>query len=64
MPKIELTNEEAELFKKFRKYQDEVEFLIERGVFDIKGEGSVSLHYDPQGKLRSVKVNRAYFYRG
>ena len=32
---IQLTKEDAELFKKFREHQDEFKKLLENGVFDF-----------------------------
>ena len=44
--KIILTNSEVELFKNFRRYQENWE-----KVFHIRG-GSVKIHFDECGKLR------------
>ena len=53
MIKIELTNSEAELFKKFAQYQNDWE-----KVFHIRG-GSATLHFDDVGKIRQIE----YKYR-
>ncbi len=53
MINIELTNEEAELFKKFREYQDYWDL-----VFKIKN-GSAELHF-VDGKIKAVKCNNVY----
>lgn len=47
--KIELTEEEANLFKWFRKYQH-----IWEEVFKIKA-GNTTLHFDEHGELREVE---------
>lgn len=47
--KIELTYSEAELFKKFRQYQN-----VWINVFKVKG-GSVMLHFDEKGDIRKVE---------
>lgn len=49
--KIELNNEEAELFKKFRQYQD-----VWEGIFQIKS-GKAILHFDELGILRKIEYN-------
>jgi hypothetical protein len=49
MINISLSEQDAELFKRFRKYQD----IWER-VFKIKG-GSVTFHFDDSGILRETE---------
>lgn len=53
--KIELSEKELELFKKFREKQDEFEILEKSGVFDVKG-GSAHIHMDSQGTIREVII--------
>lgn len=58
MPTIELTKEEAELFKRFRKYQDEFGMLSKRGVFSMKGAGEITLSYNKHGQIGGISVKR------
>lgn len=46
---IELSEEEVELFKRFRQYQN-----IWEKIFEIKG-GSATLHFDDTGTLRETE---------
>ncbi len=57
MIKIELTNEDASLFKLFREYQDRFKVLLDNKVFEIKN-GKAVLNFDSEGKLRQVNINR------
>ncbi len=41
--KLELTLEDAELFKKFRQYQDQFKILLDNGVFEALN-GSKVIH--------------------
>lgn len=41
--KIDLKPKDAELFKTFRKYQDDISLLINTGVFDLE-EGQIILN--------------------
>ena len=52
MISVELTNKEAELFKKFREYQS-----LWESAFKIKS-GSVTLNFDKRGKIRSTDEYR------
>lgn len=56
MTKIELTPEEVELFKLFRKHQDEFIVLVNHNVFEIKN-GSAELHFDSNGNLASINAH-------
>ena len=51
---IELTNEDAELFKRFREYQDIFQIILEAGVFDTK-LGVVSLSFNRERVLTQIK---------
>lgn len=53
---IELTDEEAKLFKLFREHQDEFVILVEHNIFEIKN-GSAELHFDSNGNLSSVNAH-------
>lgn len=52
---VDLTKEEAELFKTFRQYQD-----IWQEVFKTKG-GKVVLHFDSDGKIRQADSDSIFF---
>ena len=54
MIKIELTNEDADLFKQFREHQDVFQTMFEAGVFDTK-LGVVSLSFNNEKVLTQVK---------
>ena len=50
MISIELTDQEAELFKLFRQYQGIFESFIRAGFLDFKC-GSITFHYNPEGQI-------------
>ena len=56
MVTIELTHEEAEAFKLFRKHQDEFVLLVHNNIFEIKN-GSAELHFDSNGNLASINAH-------
>lgn len=58
--KIELDEEEAKLFCKFRQYQNDFQILVSSGFFDFKNGVAMS-HRDHNGKLRGVEINRKVF---
>lgn len=49
---IEITEQEAKLFVM-------MQLLQSLGVFDIKS-GSVTIHFDKDGKIGSVDINKTY----
>lgn len=49
--KVEMNQAEAELFKRFREYQD-----VWAKVFQIKG-GKATLHFDAFGTMRKVEYS-------
>lgn len=59
---LELTQFDAELFKKFREYQEKFEILLKSGALDVKG-GSVTIHYGEEGSIRKLEGNKILFYR-
>ena len=63
MINIQLSNKEAELFKKFRQHQDDIEVLIEYGVFDFKG-GQAIIHRDKDGQVRRIEIKKITYYLG
>ena len=54
-----MTVEDADLFVRFRKFQGAIEMLDKHGMVDMKN-GSVTLHYDQFGAIRSVDILRRY----
>jgi len=52
---IYLIPRDAELFKKFREYQDIFERLLKDGVFDIK-MGNATIHFDEQGNIGDIDI--------
>ena len=53
--KIELNNQDAELFKWFRQYQN----VLERAIKECR-PGSITLHFDNDGNFRKEEL---HFYR-
>lgn len=53
--KIELTNEEAELFKKFLERRHEFEYLIKSKIFEYGVPGSVLLHLNASGNIGDIE---------
>jgi hypothetical protein len=54
MINVELTTEEAELFKQFREYQDMFQLFLTHGLFNYQ-DGSIRLHYDHNSLVRKVE---------
>lgn len=52
---IELPEKEAELFKKFREHQDNFEYLLKEGVFDLINSEAI-LDFDSSGFLGHIKM--------
>lgn len=59
---VELTPDEAELFKKFMEHHDLFLLLLKRGVFDQKN-ASVVLNFDHQGILQNIQRQDFLFSR-
>lgn len=51
---VELTEEQALLFRIFMEHYSTIEFMTKSGVWDIKG-GNAILNFDSTGHLKSVK---------
>ena len=58
---IDLTDEDAKLFLKFRELQDIFEVLDECGAFDVRN-GSTTMHFNADGALCDVEC-RMKLYR-
>lgn len=54
-----MTVEDADLFVRFRKFQHAIEMMDKHGMIDMKN-GSVTLHYDQFGVIRTLEVIRRY----
>lgn len=57
---ITLTEEEAELFKTFREFQNDFSILLNNSVFSFKN-GSIVIHRDDQGRIRKIEMHKIYF---
>lgn len=57
---VTMSKEDAELFVKFRQFQNAFATLERHGAVDIKN-GSVSMHFDKFGILKNVQVIRNYY---
>ena len=53
---IELTDDEANLFILFRKYQDQFAYLISEGFFETKG-GHVIVHFNANSTIMYGEVS-------
>ncbi len=50
---IEVTAEDATLFRLFMKHYNIFKFMADEGVFDVK-RGNVTLNFDKHGELLSI----------
>ena len=62
MIKIELSESETELFKLFRKYQSDFEFLLKGGFFEFRG-GQAIVNRDSGGVLKNIQIKTTTFVR-
>lgn len=62
MIKIELTNEEAELFKSFRQYQDDFESIIESKALEVRN-GKAVLNFSSEG-LMNIEITFLAYLKG
>ena len=60
--KIELSEYEIELFKKFREYQDDLEILEENNFFKFRN-GSLTIHKNNDGRIMKIETNSISFKR-
>lgn len=51
---VELTPEQALLFRTFMEHYDTIEFMTKSGVWDVRN-GSVQLHFDRGGACRTIE---------
>jgi len=69
MIKIELTDKEAEEFKRFRekqkfikkalKYYKEIQLLFNCQAFELE-RGNIILHKNDKGELAKIEINKIY----
>ena len=55
MIKIELSEEDAELFKIFRKYQDQIQRLKDDGILELR-QGKAVIHKGMDGEVKMTEV--------
>lgn len=60
--KVELTEYEIELFKKFREYQTDIEILNDNDFFKFKN-GSMVIHKNNDGNIMKIEKNFISFRR-
>ena len=53
---IELSEEDAILFRKFREHQDVFQTFVRLGVFNIR-TGNTTIHFDNEGKVSLIDVH-------
>jgi hypothetical protein len=63
MIKIELTEDDALLFRAFKEHQENFSILLARGVFDVRS-GKALLNLDEQGVVSDIKLEITSFKRG
>jgi hypothetical protein len=61
MTTIEVTDEDAELFLKFRKYQGIFERMVEYGIFD-RDIIQATLYFNKFGELRTIDKTIRHSY--
>jgi hypothetical protein len=59
---VQLTNEDAKLFKLFRKHQDVFTDMVNAGLFNVKN-GSATLDFSPQGHMMDIRTSVVTFRR-
>jgi len=59
---VELTKEDAEVFKNFRKHQSDFEIMLGAGTFDFSN-GSCIIYRCPKGILKSIEIKTKAFVR-
>ena len=62
MTNIELTDEEARLFIKFRKYQTDFNILIEAGFFDFEN-GCAIVNRGVNRVITNIKIEKSVYKR-
>lgn len=60
---VELTEEDAVLFREFRRVQDTLHVLIKAGVFDVHG-GQAHINFNDDGVITKVQILTNTWKRG
>lgn len=60
--KVELTEYEIELFKKFKEWQTDIEILNDNDFFNFKN-GSMVIHKNNDGNIMKIEKNFISFRR-
>jgi len=60
--KIELSQQDAEIFKTFCKFRDDFENMLNAGVFEFKN-GSATLYRDSNGILKDIEIKVKTYQR-
>lgn len=63
MIKIDLTEDDALLFRAFREHQENFSILYASGVFNVRS-GSATLHFNIDGCLDGVDIDIPIFRKG
>lgn len=63
LTKIELTSEDALLFRKFMEQRDKYQLLLDNGVFNIRN-GQAILNFDNLGNLTQIDINVLMYKKG
>lgn len=60
---VEMTEEDAKLFLKFREHQDDFLTLVNSGVFKVRN-GVAILNFSPSGELTQIDFNFIRYKKG
>jgi hypothetical protein len=63
MIKVDLTEDDALLFRAFKEHQDNFSVLLASGAFNVRS-GRATLHFNNEGVLDSVDVEVPTYRRG
>lgn len=53
MTTLELTDQDAQLFRAFRENQTNIQIMLAAGVFEMR-HGSVEIHFDMEGRIGAI----------
>lgn len=62
MIQIELTEQEAGIFRKFRQYQEQFEILLQSGLFEAK-KSVVFISKNDKGIITDIDINQKKYKR-
>lgn len=63
MINVELTEQDALLFRQFMEHRDKFQLLLDNGVFNIRN-GSALLNFSPIGDLTQIDINVLMYKKG